>query len=411
MRLFIAVTMLYLMTALPLVADQPSGGENDGLFSTKITSDGQYVPDTTYIPPIEVYAEIVPEGSVRAFVPGVSYPMRLEVFNPMEEAVPSPRFGMAAGGEIHVQLEQEDTPPPTAINAITRVKRNFTVVFPDKSVGYQVPIRGQVWYKWKGADYYADCVIQVPIIPAFEVNALPKRLVAPGPHQIGISIINHTANDAKVLLSFDSPEGVSIRPATAELEVASSGLDARVASVSADESLPVGKYRVTINADGKPTVGIDVDVPAIAAAKTVAVDGDLSDWSGDAVKFGKADTSSLRFAWDEDNLYVAVETSLHKAQSVLVAVDPLMDGSRPGVGGYREDDVEIVLKMTEGKSICEAEIPWSRIPSFKPDVGKALGVAVVVKSSAEGNPTACWGDGVLGPKNPDKFMAVRLGQP
>ncbi len=163
----------------------------------------------------------------------------------------------------------------------------------------------------------------------------------------------------------------------------------------------------------------DFDIKALLCHRTdrkLKMDGDLSDWPASAVPvvigkekaFKKAPElwkpaddgikASVRTAWSDDGLYVAIEVEkpkffqdakgpmeLWKGDCVQVAFDPLKNGrvGKAGEYNYDDDDFEYSIGLIEGKPMVYRHHASSvAYDGFVKNIGIATGeVAAAVKAS------------------------------
>jgi hypothetical protein len=207
---------------------------------------------------------------------------------------------------------------------------------------------------------------------------------------------------------------------------------------------------------------------AVHLADPATIDGDLSDWPsippvtlkgpGDVIRseksYPKNLSATLRYAWDAQNLYLAVEVNddvfvqngtgpdIWKNDSLQLAfnLDPQISGDASNAGDRRASEINVALtpngpqayrsgtfaaqkfpvsvlspdqfhlavkKTDNGKLVYEMAIPWTTLgatESFKP--GDSIGVAATVnevRTADQGDPCALGLFGGIFPdKNPSK---------
>lgn len=398
---------------------------------------------------IEMTGSISSNGPSFTYLPGMPHKLTLEVYNVMDEPVEAPKIVLHADNPAIVIKDDDGNALPSVLNGTTRIKQNFTVILPEELSGCQALLTGKFSFKWKGSEYCISNLVSMDANSALEVTVMPSRLILPGTEQFGISLLNHGQENIKTRVSFELPEGVRISPATADLEVESMGLETSTFSTAISPGLKVGKNQAKVLADGKPVGTFDVVVPAVVTKQQINVDGSLDEWQSSLMSFGTEPKSSVRFAYDEKALYIAVETedSIHmqpytgietwRGDSVRVAFDPLMDGPlAKTTGGYRDDDHEFVFAiegsrstatrlfgtpgtvglsascshLDENKAVYEIAIPWSEIAPLAPGEDKIFGVSILVNDIGSGLKQSGWGGGIAGKKDPGKFLSVKLAQ-
>jgi hypothetical protein len=222
---------------------------------------------------------------------------------------------------------------------------------------------------------------------------------------------------------------------------------------------------VDVGGKAKDWQAVDIALVARKAAGKITIDGKLDDWK-DAASFAVISTSvqgdekSERrplgkgwIAFDESALYVALEVAepnsdtapsdkdTAQGSSLLVGLDPLVNGARAAGGGYREDDYEFELSATNkgqiaslnqapgskplgidknvrfafrsdsGKDYYEAAFPWGEIAPLKPAKGATFAMAVqATPRRSAGRVIAEFGGGLSGPKDPRMFVPVILAE-
>lgn len=396
---------------------------------------------------IELTGTFVNIGPSAALLPGTSQKLTVEAYNVMDEPIDSPHIDLRANHPA-VVIKDEGNPLPTKLNGTTRVKRDFTITVPAESAESDVSLTCKLFFKWRGGDYCIDTVIPVNVNNPVDVTVLPNRVVLPETKQLGVSVINHTKEDLKANLTFELPEGMRLLPLETTVEVGAMGLEAKVFDTAIAPGLKVGRSRAKLFINGKQSGGFDVDVPATAAKLSVKADGVLSEWNVAPIQFGSDPKASVRFAYDSNAFYIAVEADdevhmqpytgleVWRGDSVRVAIDPLLDGPFTQSGGYNSDDHEFVfaigstgptamrlfgttgsstltgsgLKLDGKKAVYEIAIPWSELAPLKPEAGKVFGISVLVNDIGSGLKQSQWGGGIAGKKDPREFYTVKLAE-
>ncbi len=292
----------------------------------------------------------------------------------------------------------------------------------------------------------------VPVTPVFEITLLPQRLILDpngSAKTLGMSVINHKDKPFTGKVTITTNKGLSVTPSQIAANIDSLGLEPYMLKVAPVGKPAPGHYTLWVDVDHRSREWAMIDVPAVAKKQTVKVDGKTGDWGGTqkaSIVGYLASTpwviGSARFAYDANNLYVAVEVfglkSVTSADSVVIAIDPLIDGANSAKGGYRSDDREYTLagagsvllrtaignKLSEkhvelpvalGKqgatSIYEVAIPWSQMKPFKPSAGKMIAMSVLFNEGGSKSVTKYeFGGGLAGAIDPRLFVPVVLGK-
>ena len=230
-------------------------------------------------------------------------------------------------------------------------------------------------------------------------------------------------------------------------------------TVSARAQTPDSTMRV-ITSD---RIGPSRAFAALKRERPPTIDGKLDDWAGspDGIKLpflggevftlrygGEKDLSAVfNVAWDAAALYVAarvtddtheqneVNSDLWRHDSIQISIDPNRDRI---YDGYAEDDVEVGVGLagdglmifrwqpdpmedpegvtakvirTGTTTTYEVAIEWSVLGEFQPKHGAALGMALMVNDSDDGEERKGWLDwtpGVARYKRPFDFATVLL---
>jgi 3',5'-cyclic AMP phosphodiesterase CpdA len=254
------------------------------------------------------------------------------------------------------------------------------------------------------------------------VNAdeLCVPLGQPIDRNLRITVKNPGTTSIRSTLSWDSKPGWSVSPQKADYEPASNDATALTFHVRVDKPedvrfpVPVFRTRYPQTQHG-PAVDVEQDlklVPTISAARTrqrIVIDGLLDEWKTAqmapltyAVGFDAKDTSDLQcrlgFLWDDDNLYMAVETHDNEfcqpyagdivwlADSVEMFLDAWswafsLTRHGPEVfcywgvdapGNTVSHDVKLVVKRNGSEVTYEAAFPKSQLTPLKLVAGNSL---------------------------------------
>ena len=328
------------------------------------------------------------------------------------------------------------------------VTATMTITLPESAGGKDILLACGV----NAGGKVAKAVFPVPVTPVFEITLLPQRLILDpngSAKTLGMSVINHKDAPFAGKITITTNKGLSVTPSQIAANIDSLGLEPYMLRVAPVGKPAPGHYTLWVDVDHRSREWAMVDVPAVAKKQTVNVDGKTGDWGGtQSVSISryvgsKASTiGNARFAYDAKNLYVAVEvndaTPMPGADSVVIAIDPLINGANSAKGGYRSDDREYTLagagsvllrtaignKLSEkptklpvalgkqgARSIYEVAIPWSQMKPFTPGIGKMIAISVLVNDSDGKSVTKYeFGGGLAGAIDPRLFVPVVLGK-
>lgn len=325
------------------------------------------------------------------------------------------------------------------------VTATMTITLPESAGGKDILLACGV----SAGGKVAKTDFPVPVTPELEITLLPQRLILDpnGSAKIlGMSIINHKDKPFAGKVTITANKGLSVTPSQIAANIDSLGLEPYMLKVAPVGKPAPGHYTLWVDVDHRSKDWAMIDVPAVAKKQTVKVDGKLDDWGGaqKASIVGYFASTPLvignaRFAYDAKNLYVAVEVfglkSVTSADSVVIGIDPLINGANSAKGGYRSDDREytlagngsVLLRTANGdklsakhielpvalgkKNAYEVAIPWSQMKPFKPGAGKMIAMSVLFNEGGSKNVTKYeFGGGLAGAIDPRLFVPVFLGK-
>ncbi|MDR1280117.1 MAG: hypothetical protein LBK99_04775, partial [Opitutaceae bacterium] len=210
-------------------------------------------------------------------------------------------------------------------------------------------------------------------------NFPEARLVVTGEREFGIEITNPDGVPLSGKIRLLTP-GIALGETIAFDNIPAEGKRVVRFSALAKISTTPRPFEAAISVPGKGERKTHFNLQAVLAPRVkrpLQIDGDLADWPPDSV-FAKLDTQNavatgkgdasvlmklnamLRLAWDEDFLYVAVETdkpdcvaqkispaSLWAGDGLQIAFDPLRNAP-PNLAHYQDDDYEFSVGMFGG---------------------------------------------------------------
>ncbi len=408
------------------------------------------------IPAVTLTAQLTAEDPIFNYVTETPYKLVLTLNNETQTEIKIDDISIKLRGDSDMAVESKpDGQVPTAVAPGGTSASTFTITLPKECAGRQVTLVCTVAYSLAGSSYSVDAWLSMIPTPQYEITILPFRLILDprkeAGEQVGMSVINHTRDLFEGKITLDPYKGIKVRPTEFATKIDPLGLEGFAFNVSADKDIPAGHYAIFVDVAGKAKEWQAVDVPLLLrkTSTTIAVDGTLEDWQEGIGSFTLVSTGDRQplgkgvLTYDESHLFIAVElstptevTAKSAVASMLIGVDPLIDGARAASGGYRDDDYEFelfvdkrtgpvvrrnqapsgkgaivksakfVLRTGEKGSVYEAAIPWTELQPIQPTKDSFFAMSILVK--LDENAGAEWGGGLGLNKDPRLFLPVIL---
>ncbi|MCX8053784.1 MAG: hypothetical protein N3B12_08240 [Armatimonadetes bacterium] len=410
------------------------------------------------LPEVALQASIVAEKPIFAYVAETPYNLSLKITAPVGQEIKINNLDIALRGNREIPFDwKPEGEAPKSVSAGQSATANFTITLPQQSVQKQVTLVAKMYYAVNDKSHVADAWLTLIPTPKYEVTILPARLILkPGEEskQVGMSIINHTDEPFEGKINLSPYPGISVKPTEFVAKIDPLGLEGFAYSVSAEKDAVPGHYAIWMDVGGKAKEWQAVDVALVAkkASRKIIVDAVLSDWN-DAADFNLVSSGPEPrpqgrgwIAYNDTGLYLALELSLEAGgappaqgerrnppDSLFIGLDPLINGARSAVGGYRDDDYEFEFTSpdkgdkvkvnqasvdrqlgvvttvqhayrTDGaKLYYEILLPWSEVPPLKPDKGTSFAMAIQ-------KDWIIWGGGLGDRVDPRLFLPVVLAE-
>lgn len=356
------------------------------------------------LPDVTLSASAATEGQPYSCIAGAHCKVTLIADNHTDEDIVFSDWSIVPKGDKSISLDVKLDEKGARAEGKSRTQVLMMMV-PESLGGKELELVCSV----KAGDKTVSTNLKIPVTPKYEVNMLPSRLILMGGRSdsVGMSIINHTDQQYDCKLAFTVTNGLDLEPKDMNVKIDPLGLEAYVIKVQKKGAPSPGHYTMWVNMNDKPIEWAMIDVPAEAKKTAVKLDGKLDEWkgaqAGSIVSSALAVVGKVRFAYDAENLYIAIEDK--SASQIKVAIDPLIDGAKTPSGGLRSDDLVLVYtpsktglavklespakKSTASAAIasmngCEIAIPWAEVNGIKPNAGSNIAVSVLTKSGQFG---------------------------
>jgi len=219
-------------------------------------------------PDIKLDATLTSTSPLFGYIVGKPYTLTLTASNVTSKEIMLGGFSVSWTCDKRLSINAKPNGnAPTVVQPSENAVAKFTLKFPAEAAGQQVTLIGKLDYTSGTSQVSTDCRIYVQVTPELEITILPARTVFDGRKdagRIGMSIINHTESTFKGKITLTTTPGISIEPTSADTQIESEGLDAKVYTLTHAPDAAPGHYAVFVDVGGKQKDWAAVDLPVMA---------------------------------------------------------------------------------------------------------------------------------------------------